>query len=109
MGDARYDAERLATNERSLEWATNQGCPWNDADDVVILERWLLVPHETREEEAVSRILGRSIEACRGRAEALRKVLGVNGHSVRKSVEEPEICDQCWMAKTPSGTCGCDE
>ena len=103
-----YEARRAANN-RSRSWAKHQGDLWTPYDSAYILDQWVFKPG-SRDVEAVSRHLGRTIESCRMHAEQLRAELGiqVNDHFTR-SVEEPlaEPCPRCYIVPAANGSCLC--
>lgn len=72
-----YRQERGIANEQSKVHAVNDGKPWTDDDDMVLVDRWLLRSPGNRDYAGIARDLGRTIEACRVRCEKLRKVLGM--------------------------------
>lgn len=58
--------------------------PWTEDEDEFIIEEWMAYdnfPGE-RDEETVSKILERTIEACRNRAEILRRNHGIETPNV---------------------------
>jgi hypothetical protein len=72
--NARYyePLGRQDLNERSREKAINYGQPWSTADSKYIQDEWVDTPPQERDEFAIARKLGRTIEACRNHAEVLR-------------------------------------
>lgn len=70
--DHYYTSGQHHRNERSRETATQAGQPWSTQDSRYIQEHWVDVPAADRDERAIARRLGRTIEACRNHAEVLR-------------------------------------
>lgn len=72
MSDHYYTSGQQFRNERSRETATNAGQPWPTSDSKYLQREWVDVPATDRDEAAIARHLGRTIEACRNHAEVLR-------------------------------------
>jgi hypothetical protein len=112
MGDnTAFNRARQAKNARSKPWATNDHKSWSDSDDMVILEEWILVSCEARDEMGIAKRLHRTWTACHDRAERLRKELGYNAPSpvVPKQEATGRICDRCWLTVPLSGEHDCSE
>jgi hypothetical protein len=109
---AELDAARKKLNDRSMEWATRRNVAWTTEEDAVIINEWLPKPKTAdRDEEGISRKLSRTVFACQGRAEELRKLLGLTGHShcsAAPEMDEPArpVCERCFMELPISGECG---
>lgn len=99
-------AARKRLNEASRFWATRNAEAWTDSDDMYILEMWIMRDPAARSEVEVSQKLERTIEACRARAEIIRKRLGIQVFEVTKKVvvEVNEACPDCWLVH-PTGQC----
>jgi hypothetical protein len=100
---------RKTANERSQSWAKRTKKRWTPYDEAYILDQWVFKAHDSRDEEAVSRHLERTIESCRMEAEHLRKVLGISADRSFTRSGEPEIetCDRCWTVLSANGLCLC--
>lgn len=100
------NSPRKRLNEASRFWATRNTEPWSDGDDMYILEKWIMVDPISRSEVEVSQHLQRTIEACRVRAEIIRKRLGIQVFEVKHTVvvEATEACSDCWLVH-PEGAC----
>jgi hypothetical protein len=81
--DEYYTSGRHHRNERSRDNARNTGKPWGAYDEQYLARHWIDVPCEDRKEWEVARHLGRTIEACRVRAEIIRGVRPQNGGGER--------------------------
>jgi len=109
---AELDAARRKLNDKSLTWATRQRQSWTTEEDAVIINEWLPKPASAeRDEVGISMRLSRSVFACQGRAEELRKLLGLTGHShcsAAPEMEEPArpVCGSCFMELPVKGECG---
>lgn len=66
-----YTERRLA-NDASRAWAANDGQPWTADEEDILVEYWINVEPRDREEEDISKLLERTIEACRVRCEIIR-------------------------------------
>ena len=76
MSDGSPDwmnSQRRRLNEASKHWAKRDYLAWDDAEDELIMTDWIDVDPKFRDEITVSQVLERTIEACRVRAEVLRK------------------------------------
>lgn len=106
------DAQRKKLNDKSLAWATRQKLAWTADEDAVIINEWLPKPaSDDRDEEGISKRLSRSVFACQGRAQHLRELLGLTGHSHCSAAPEMEevtrpVCGSCFMELPVSGECG---
>lgn len=70
--------ERKRRNDESKSWAKRDGEPWTRAEEEVLIEYWIDMPPEVRDERTVSQVLERTIESCRARCEHVRARLGIN-------------------------------
>lgn len=105
---AALDAQRRKLNDRSKSWATRQRQSWTPEEDAVIINEWLPYPSTAdRDEEGISRKLSRTVFACQGRAEDLRELLGLTGHSHCSSAPEQArpVCGGCFMELPVVGKC----
>lgn len=73
-------------NIRSRKWAKRDRKPWEPIEDDVITELWIYVPASERDEIGISKLLERTIESCRVRAEHLRKDLGIDSPIVKVTI-----------------------
>lgn len=71
-------AERKRRNDVSKSWAKRDGAAWEQVEDDLLLEEWIYKSPSERDEETVSRVLERTIEACRVRCEHIRRKLGIS-------------------------------
>lgn len=106
------DAKRRKLNDKSKAWATRQKLAWTTEEDAVIINEWLTQPSsDLRDEEGISRKLSRTVFGCQGRAEELRKLLGLTGHSHCSAAPAPAqpVCQRCFMEMPIVGGCpDCD-
>jgi hypothetical protein len=111
--DARVlkDQERRRLNALSMGFATRQKEPWTDDDNMIILEEWVLVASQNRDELATAKRVGRSLYACQGRAEFLRAALDCQSpsHTTADTAPARPVCGCCFQEITPAGTCGCED
>jgi hypothetical protein len=70
--------ERKRRNDISKSWAKRDGQTWESVEDDLLIEEWIDKPVACRDEETVSRVLERTIEACRVRCEHIRARLGIS-------------------------------
>lgn len=112
---AELDAQRRKLNDRSKAWAKRQRLAWTAEEDAVIINEWLPQPSSAaRDEVGISMRLERTVFACQGRAEELRKLLGLTGHSHCSAANLPEeearpVCGRCFMELPVVGVCpDCD-
>lgn len=68
--------ERKRRNDASKRWATRDGKQWTDDEDDFLVEFWIDVHPQGRDEITVSQCLQRTIESCRVRCEKIRKERG---------------------------------
>jgi hypothetical protein len=105
------DEARRRNNEKSKEWATRRHVAWSAEDDDVILNEWIKVPCAQRDEMGVARRLSRTLYACQGRAEDLRRALGLAlPSSSRTAPPAPQpVCQRCFIELPCTGVCdNCD-
>lgn len=69
-------AHRQRLNNMSKEWAHRDGKSWTPDEDAFLVEFWIDVESEDRDEITVSQCLERTIESCRVRCEKIRKARG---------------------------------
>lgn len=103
----RYAARRRI-NEQSKAWALRDKAVWTPDEDEFLVSEWIQMPAGERDEVTISKILERTIEACRVRCEHLRKRLGISITCTRTTVsvyigaeDDPE--DQWWSADYYAG------
>lgn len=99
---------RKRRNEESKTWARRDGQPWTKHDEDVLIAQWIDMPPEKRDERAVSRVLERTIEACRVRCEHIRARLGTNVVMERHRTTTTYIGayddpSECWWAPNQEG------
>lgn len=104
------DEARRRLNEQSLSWATRRRVAWDPEEDVVILNEWILVDPQERQEMEIAERLQRSLFSCQGRAEHIRRVLGystpASGRGPEKAVP---VCERCHLELPATGLCdNCD-
>jgi hypothetical protein len=97
------DAERRHLNEVSERYATRRRASWTDDEDMIILDEWVLVDPQFRDELGVAKRLSRTLFACQGRAEQLRALLGVSNEAPKRRKQDPRYIgvdddpeDQWW-------------
>ena len=73
--------ERRRRNQESKRWAFKDGQPWTEDDDMFLLEFWIDVQAQDRDEVTVSQCLERTIESCRVRCEHIRKRLDIQHYT----------------------------
>lgn len=70
--------QRKRRNDESKAWATRDGDLWTDGEEEILLQYWIDVHPDDRDERAISQLLERTIEACRVRCEAIRAAHGLS-------------------------------
>lgn len=100
------NSARKRLNEASRFWAARNSEPWTEEEDDFLLHEWVMLDPVSRSEVECSQLLERTIEACRVRAEHIRKRLGLQVFEVKKRtiVEVTEVCPDCWLVH-PTGRC----
>jgi hypothetical protein len=113
MSSEEYYKGRYQTNERSRAWAVNDGKPWSGEEDDFIWELWVHTDPAVRDEIGVSQVLERTVEACRNRAEHLRRggyrppLVAHRKVTIETTVTYDDVCPRCFLIRTPSRACGC--
>jgi len=97
-------AERRRINEESKRWADRDGERWESWEDDFLIAYWIGLPADVRDEEECSRLLERTIEACRVRTEKIRARLGITVVRTTTITIEEQACPECWLVHP--GDCG---
>lgn len=87
MSSSEYERTgRKSRNETSKVWAHRDGEVWTKAEDEVLVDYWIYKENRTTEDEVdISKLLERTIEACRVRCERLRSDLGIQSFRITRT------------------------
>jgi hypothetical protein len=104
------DEARRRLNEKTAARATRRRVAWTPQEDEVILNEWVLVDPEDRQEFDIAIRLSRTLFACQGRAEHLRGVLDFRPtYSTRTPEKARPVCQRCFLELPATGVCdNCD-
>lgn len=103
------DEQRRRLNEKSKPKAVRDHEPWTEDEDEFILVEWIKRNPCDRDEATIAECLGRTIIACRRRAQDVRALHGMSNPGYKKENEpkyigaEDDPEDQWWSADYYNG------